>query len=692
MARVHGVAYSFWETLNWREGDHPEWKLIFNNGNGKWERKLRFGGYYAGHLTKDALKLALHQQHIKQERASAALLPGYCRDDLYRPPEATARDSSDRKPHVEPMESQKRRKTVASPDTSPGFRETAPDSPSLPRKHERHAVASPPTYQSSGSRNKSFNSSLTSDEDRTRKILGQIKGAENVADMYVLKCGNSLVPITNLPLCIGGMASGGSGDQDIYLTAKFGDRMKTFPVDMWKLLLSSWSEPCLMVKTTRNSWVRLVNPLPGYSKTVGDGYVLAYFLDFLKKSPSASVAAMEGHLAKHCSMYGHGPFLERLSKHLWVIRSFVEEDDDLKKASGDSVDLRGDLSRKKRQVVRSVLGLGECTEDKVDEKAEEREMDYRKQNQQLVVHSFAEESSAEEWAPQGTPKKRARESKKQPRKSTEPAPKRNSNYKAKSFGRLSLKGKKLDDPPICALCDDGGDLLICDGPCSRYFHAFPGTGKESFCKTLGLSRKETKVERWYCKNCEYKQHQCFICGQLGSMDTPLGRPEVYMCVVPSCKRFYHAHCLAELVDLPNFRNKEIAYRTGTESLVCPRHKCDTCRVTELTPGSLVQCRRCPKAWHRSCFTNFISSGERPSTIIWNHDTQEFVYCKEHKVCPSLQTPSRDHIRFPEVVEETKVKKSRFKSGGSGGRNVGSESYALPPSVPSLAADMGLLDY
>ena len=78
----------------------------------------------------------------------------------------------------------------------------------------------------------------------------------------------------------------------------------------------------------------------------------------------------------------------------------------------------------------------------------------------------------------------------------------------------------------------------------RSFHAKEGSGEDSYCDTLGYTEAEVEVcvvllsndehqleflvmifyfeivfyfqamKLFLCKNCEYKQHQCFICGVL----------------------------------------------------------------------------------------------------------------------------------------------------------------------------------
>ena len=76
---------------------------------------------------------------------------------------------------------------------------------------------------------------------------------------------------------------------------------------------------------------------------------------------------------------------------------------------------------------------------------------------------------------------------------------------------------------VCAFCDNGGDLLCCEGRCLRSFHATVKDGEDSMCETLGFTQDEVDaIQNFFCKNCQYKQHQCYACGKLGSSDKSSG--------------------------------------------------------------------------------------------------------------------------------------------------------------------------
>ncbi|CAI5956659.1 unnamed protein product [Closterium sp. NIES-64] len=127
---------------------------------------------------------------------------------------------------------------------------------------------------------------------------------------------------------------------------------------------------------------------------------------------------------------------------------------------------------------------------------------------------------------------------------------------------------------VCYICDDGGDLVCCDGPCMRSFHVEPDDEEEKrrdkfHCPTIGLTDSEVHAkETWLCPNCEAKQHVCFICHQLGRSEPVSGgnagadgggegeeqgqqqgqqvlqEQEVFMCDVALCGHFYHPTCVA----------------------------------------------------------------------------------------------------------------------------------------------------
>ncbi|XP_021321652.1 protein ENHANCED DOWNY MILDEW 2 [Sorghum bicolor] len=128
--------------------------------------------------------------------------------------------------------------------------------------------------------------------------------------------------------------------------------------------------------------------------------------------------------------------------------------------------------------------------------------------------------------------------------------------KAREFKRkrnmLKAAGARPDNKglDVCAICDDGGNLTCCEGCCQRAFHL---DNKHDCIKTLGLTIEDAKniieKEAFICKNCQYKQHQCYICGSLGSSDDTdtSSQAEVFQCEHDDCARFYHPKCVAQML-------------------------------------------------------------------------------------------------------------------------------------------------
>ncbi|XP_020111332.1 protein ENHANCED DOWNY MILDEW 2-like isoform X2 [Ananas comosus] len=219
--------------------------------------------------------------------------------------------------------------------------------------------------------------------------------------------------------------------------------------------------------------------------------------------------------------------------------------------------------------------------------------------------------------------------------------------------------------PICSFCDNGGEILPCEGLCLRSFHATIDASVD--CVSLGYTRAQVEeIPNFLCKNCKYRKHQCFACGKLGSSDVEAGA-EVFRCFNATCGQFYHAKCVAQLL----FRQNEAKAMGFAEKIIngerftCPIHRCSVCDGIEDRKVRALQfavCRRCPKSYHRKCLPRKISFKASIETGIikraWDGllPKRVLIYCLKHQIDENLRTPRRDHIVFPTL--KVKIKESK----------------------------------
>eukprot|EP00897_Mesotaenium_endlicherianum_P009710 jgi/Mesen1/8768/ME000524S08075 len=274
-----------------------------------------------------------------------------------------------------------------------------------------------------------------------------------------------------------------------------------------------------------------------------------------------------------------------------------------------------------------------------------------------------------------------------------------------------------DSDSLCAICDDGGDLLPCQGPCLRSFHATKESVADnaSKCPSLGLSQFEVKaMDKYVCPNCEFQQHTCAICHKLGcSADDDSARPqEVYMCARALCGRFYHPPCVARLLcrgaspDPAAGARQLVARIEGGKQFVCPAHTCRKCGEGAGTDEGnfsrqLVHCRRCPKVFHVGCLPSGLpvdnSDPERPQ-LVWGVNDNEaedglplIMYCKKHELDPELATPARTHINLSVPPGKRKGSRGRAHQHALKAGLADDGTAELDPEEEEAAAEDGAYD-
>ncbi len=193
--------------------------------------------------------------------------------------------------------------------------------------------------------------------------------------------------------------------------------------------------------------------------------------------------------------------------------------------------------------------------------------------------------------------------------------------------------KRQCSPHLCAICEGGGDLVICDGPCHRQFHRTHAL-QDSIGHCPGVFIPDAKSsEAWHCPDCTSQNAKCFQCGHLGTMHT-----DVRKCTKLYCVRWYCRRCLP------------------LEKSTCPLHTCHSCELgyTSESLEDVVQCLRCPISWHKDCLQHIQRKDvdktrwgeDRPA---WQHTSHDhihwMVYFPNHPIDPTLGTPKRNHISW-----------------------------------------------
>lgn len=377
----------------------------------------------------------------------------------------------------------------------------------------------------------------------------------------------------------------------------------------WKFDSSS-AKPEIFVLSKKKNWIKLLKPRKSFENTIRTIMISVHCLNFLKRNPETSEKALWDHLAKVFSLYEPKPSENDLVDHMNLIREAVKRDEI--------------LTRSKVFVA--------FLQEKPHKKNLSNEAAVSAAMSNFIVDDVTEEAGEDS------------------------------------------SGEEDEDffESVCAICDNGGELLCCEGKCMRSFHATEEAGLDSACASLGFSEEQVNaLATFECKNCQYKQHQCFICGQLGSSDKSAGA-EVFQCVTGTCRFFYHPRCVSELLNSKyGDETKDLEGKIAAgEPFMCPLHKCYACKELEPEDNDDLQlqfavCRRCPRAYHRKCLprkiafegdSNFVQrawEGLMPNRIL--------IYCLKHEIEDELATPVRDHIRFPDT--DQKKKKESLESIG-----------------------------
>ena len=237
----------------------------------------------------------------------------------------------------------------------------------------------------------------------------------------------------------------------------------------------------------------------------------------------------------------------------------------------------------------------------------------------------------------------------------------------------------VSDASVCCLCEQGGLLLSCEGPCSKSYHLS--------CLGLPLDTASLPLDpadgKWRCPCCASGTHMCELCARPGRLpdlriatDPDTGVPVasellrqplmtsggggggtglglggvvstatsglkwgddiVTKCAVKGCGRFYHPDCA-----LGHGRTKAIGAvqlpipgLPALERYVCPSHSCAACgsegaavskSAHSEASGTLLPCLRCANVLHKRCVTSDGGVQVTPSSVL----------CSDHFLSPPI---------------------------------------------------------
>uniref|UniRef100_A0A6N2MP17 Zinc finger PHD-type domain-containing protein n=1 Tax=Salix viminalis TaxID=40686 RepID=A0A6N2MP17_SALVM len=332
----------------------------------------------------------------------------------------------------------------------------------------------------------------------------------------------------------------------IFLKGSVDNGLRTIykQVIAWKFDLSN-KTPQISVLTKEKCWMELGKPRKSYEIIIRTVLITVHCLHFARWNPEASGKSVWDYLSKTFSLYEHRPSQNDLVDHLDLIGEAVQKENSLAKCKF----LLNFLEEKPRKKM--------------------SDEDFKATTMSAFIVDDVEDDNFEDLEED------------------------ESNDEDELFDS------------VCAFCDNGGNILCCEGSCLRSFHATAESGEESACESLGFTNREVEVmQSFFCKNCKFKQHQCFACGKLGSSDKFSGA-EVFRCANATCGHFYHPHCAATLLHREDKVAAEELQKkiVAGESFACPIHKCCICKLVEDKKKSDLQfavCRRCPTSYHKKC--------------------------------------------------------------------------------------------
>ncbi|KAL6499246.1 hypothetical protein OROHE_026156 [Orobanche hederae] len=337
----------------------------------------------------------------------------------------------------------------------------------------------------------------------------------------------------------------------------------------WKLVLSSvLPEIYVLPDAKYGRWIKLQRPRKSFEDTVRTVLISAHCLHFIKQnSEEESWEALWKHIGKIFSTYEVPPSEKDLVDHIQWIKEAALRDEDIAKA--------------KIRLVKQILPTF-LSETSGKRKAFYEENGTGKRAKFIIYEDdddIDDSSDADE---------------------------------DELFDR------------VCALCDDGGDLLCCEGRCIRSFHPTIESGAGSFCESLSYSSEQV--------------HRHVDISIIRSVSQSLFSQEIKFKLKNSrskSKLEIHLHALLIYVLSVSKEKIKMLLRCNLQYVdAAQRHT--TANAYQGRPEENISfqrddARNIPqRAWEKLLINRIL------------------IYCMDHKICRKILTPRRDHLLFPDV--------------------------------------------
>ncbi|CAL4987956.1 unnamed protein product [Urochloa decumbens] len=393
----------------------------------------------------------------------------------------------------------------------------------------------------------------------------------------------------------------------------------------WKVVLDS-EQPNISVLSSEGNWIKLLNPRKYYKDKIARSIlVTVQMLHFVRK-PNGDKRQLRGQLWGHLNEVFNeldtNLVADDLRKHHPIIKLFLERDPALMELKPKTLGTKVQFTGSDETRATSNDTNRGYDEDDGNDESNYDDSDYEDDGNDDSDYDDIDKSDYHD----------------------------NSDNSSEDDSRDGDTCKDSGVDLICALCDDGGNIISCVGQCKRSFHPRKKDGRESRCKTLGYSSAQLKV---------------------------------FKCNNQNCGHFYHPKCVAKLLEPDN--SDDDGYCELTKRIMagmpftCPMHWCFKCgRMEDITLEEMqfALCRRCPKSYHIKCLPRAISfetKGKNIKRRAWELSGDVIIYCLDHKICKPTGNAKRGHIKFPHmpnIIEVRDLSEKKGKMVGKRKRSIG----------------------